>query len=622
MADIFVSYARQDKARVAPLVAALEREGYSVWWDPAIAPGQEFDRQIASELDAAKAVIVVWTPVSVDSRWVRGEAREAADRGILVPVRFEAAKMPLDVRSLHTTDLDHWGENPTSVAFKDVVRALSALFTPGTRQSTIAIGRGEDFVSIAVLPFVNMSADPDQEYFSDGLSEELINQLVKIKSLRVAGRTSSFVFKGKTDDLRSIGNKLGVNHVLEGSVRKAGQRLRITAQLINCRDGFHLWSDTYDRRLDDVFAIQDEVAAAVAKSLGIAFGFGETAPVSATRTNFEAYDKYLRAVALRSEPAQLRISVARLREALALDPDFAPAHATLVGTYAFMMIFLPESIEQTTKEMTEAVRDTLARLPDHWAGHLAKGVSHLVRTEWLAADSALARGYAMAPSSEVSASAYYALLLSVVGRGTEAVSILEAARNVDPLSPVTTVQLQQQLDIAGRPDAAQAEYERTMDLPGSREISEHETVIRLWPSGNVAAIRAQAQRFFGAQAVPMQVLRQVYEVFDRPQAALELLRGAFGDPSYQDATRLMLLGLYAAHFGDNVLALAAMRRAFVDKRGFGAQALWYPVMRAARKSADFKQILRDIGLYDYWRTSGQWGDFVKPIGDSDFEVIK
>jgi len=232
MADIFVSYARHDKALVAPLVAALEREGYSVWWDPAIAPGQEFDRQIVAELDAARAVIVVWTPVSVDSRWVRGEAREAADRGILVPVRFEGAKMPLDVRSLHTTDLDHWGENPTSVAFKEVLRALSALFTLGTRQSTIAAtGSGENFVSIAVLPFVNMSADPDQEYFSDGLSEELINQLVKIKSLRVAGRTSSFVFKGKTDDLRSIGNKLGVNHVLEGSVRKAGQRLRIASSV-------------------------------------------------------------------------------------------------------------------------------------------------------------------------------------------------------------------------------------------------------------------------------------------------------------------------------------------------------------------------------------------------------
>jgi len=623
MADIFVSYARHDKALVAPLVAALEREGYSVWWDPAIAPGQEFDRQIVAELDAARAVIVVWTPVSVDSRWVRGEAREAADRGILVPVRFEGAKMPLDVRSLHTTDLDHWGENPTSVAFKEVLRALSALFTLGTRQSTIAsTGSGENFVSIAVLPFVNMSADPDQEYFSDGLSEELINQLVKIKSLRVAGRTSSFVFKGKTDDLRSIGNKLGVNHVLEGSVRKAGQRLRIAAQLISCRDGFHLWSDTYDRRLDDVFAIQDEVAAAVAKALGITFGFGEAAPLPAARTNFEAYDKYLRAVALASGPATVHRCVALLREALALDPDFAPARAGLVGIYALMMIFFPESIEQTTKAMTEAVQDTLARLPGHWAGHHAMGVSHMVRSEWLAADSALARGHALAPSSELSASLNYAILLGAVGRSAEAVSILEAARNVDPLSLMTASLLQTELDVVGRPDAAQAEYERTIDLPGGREVAEHEAVIRLWPSGNVAAIRAQAQRFLSAQGVPMQVLRQVYEVFDQPQAALELLRDAFDDPAYQYPTYLMILGWYAAQFGDNALALAAMRRAFVGKHGFSVHALWYPVMGAARKSADFKQLVRDVGLYEYWRASGRWGDFVRPTGDNDFEVVR
>ena len=127
MADIFVSYARADRARVAPLVAALEGQGWSVWWDPAITPGQEFDRLISAELEAAKAVIVVWTPASVDSRWVRGEAREAADRAMLVPVRFGDARLPLDVRSLHTTDLDDWREDTLSPAFQELVRAVRAL---------------------------------------------------------------------------------------------------------------------------------------------------------------------------------------------------------------------------------------------------------------------------------------------------------------------------------------------------------------------------------------------------------------------------------------------------------------------------------------------------------------
>ena len=127
MADVFVSYARSDKARVAPLVAAIEAKGWSVWWDPEITPGQEFDDQIDAEIDAAKAVLVVWTPVSVASRWVRGEAREAAERGILVPVRFEQARLPMDVRAIHTTDLDGWSEDPASAPAQECLRALGAM---------------------------------------------------------------------------------------------------------------------------------------------------------------------------------------------------------------------------------------------------------------------------------------------------------------------------------------------------------------------------------------------------------------------------------------------------------------------------------------------------------------
>ena len=127
MADVFVSYARSDKARVAPLVAAIEAKGWSVWWDPEITPGQEFDDQIDAEIDAAKAVLVVWSPVSVASRWVRGEAREAAERGILVPVRFEQARLPMDVRAIHTTDLDDWNEDPASAPAQEFLRALATM---------------------------------------------------------------------------------------------------------------------------------------------------------------------------------------------------------------------------------------------------------------------------------------------------------------------------------------------------------------------------------------------------------------------------------------------------------------------------------------------------------------
>src|SRR6202167_1281021 len=140
MADIFVSYARSDKARVAPLVAAIEAKGWSVWWDPAIAAGQQFDDQIDTELQAASAVLVVWTATSVASRWVRGEARDAAERGILVPVRFDDARLPIDVRAIQTTDLDKWGEDPASAPFQDLVRSLSAVILQQRARQTAKSG--------------------------------------------------------------------------------------------------------------------------------------------------------------------------------------------------------------------------------------------------------------------------------------------------------------------------------------------------------------------------------------------------------------------------------------------------------------------------------------------------
>ncbi len=183
--------------------------------------------------------------------------------------------------------------------------------------------------SIAVLPFVNMSDDASNEYFSDGISEEILNSLAKVKELKVAGRTSSFAFKGQNQDLRAIGEALGVEHILEGSVRKAGDKVRITAQLIKVDDGFHLWSDNYDRELTDIFAIQDEIATAILKELKTAL-LDETSPlISATRTAAEAYELYLLAKQRMYERTELTLQSAAdlLDRAIAIDSTYAPAYA-------------------------------------------------------------------------------------------------------------------------------------------------------------------------------------------------------------------------------------------------------------------------------------------------------
>jgi len=197
--------------------------------------------------------------------------------------------------------------------------------------------------SIAVLPFVNMSNDPDQEYFSDGISEELLNVLAKYPGVRVAARTSSFQFKGQNLDVGEIARLLKVKHVLEGSVRKSGSKLRITAQLIRADTGYHLWSETYDRELDDVFAIQDEISAAIGEALRVELALGtdqaSTAPRVAESANTAAYEAYLRGRHLVNQRGRSNIAqaVEELKRAVRLDPDFAPGHAWMAIAWVMML---------------------------------------------------------------------------------------------------------------------------------------------------------------------------------------------------------------------------------------------------------------------------------------------
>jgi len=187
--------------------------------------------------------------------------------------------------------------------------------------------------SIAVLPFVNMSSDPEQEFFSDGLSEEILNLLAKIPSLKVIGRTSSFAFKGKNQDLRGIGQALGVNTVLEGSVRKSGDRVRITAQLIDVLDGAHIWSESYDRTLTDIFAVQDDVAAAIIDALQIHVGANPTR--GRPTENAEAYALFLKARASLNA-FETRDAIEFVQKATELDPRFAEAYELLANCYWYL----------------------------------------------------------------------------------------------------------------------------------------------------------------------------------------------------------------------------------------------------------------------------------------------
>jgi TolB-like protein len=344
MADVFVSYCRRDRPRVAPLVAAIESKGWSVWWDPEIVPGQEFDRMIHAELASAGAVLAVWTKDSVESRWVRGEAREGADRDILVPVRLDDATLPIDLRAFHTIDFsgDPDGD-PRDPRVQDMLHALGAVIARDGRTSSgprvsasvppPGSAIGSDHVEIWVLPFANLGGDPEQAYLSDGLTEDIITELSRWRMLAVRSRSASFRYRGPGVDLQQVARELHVRFVVEGSIRRMGERIRITAQLIDTETGNHVWAEKFDRKVADIFNVQDQVVQTIVSTL---VGRVQASDVErAARkppASLAAYECILKGNALPWDDPEGAAEATRLFErAVALDPGYGFAHALLAA---------------------------------------------------------------------------------------------------------------------------------------------------------------------------------------------------------------------------------------------------------------------------------------------------
>jgi TolB-like protein len=317
--------------------------------------------------------------------------------------------------------------------------------------------------SIAVLPFVNMSEDANNEYFSDGISEEILNSLAKVRELRVAGRTSSFAFKGQNQDLRQIGDTLGVEHILEGSVRKSGNTVRITAQLIRVDNGFHLWSESYDRELDNVFAIQDEISAAILKELKATLLEGEAEAITSTRTDSEAYDLYLLAKQRMYERTHLALLSAAelLDKAIAIDPKYAPAYAqrgiaaNLLSDTSYGDIPADQALAQSKLYLDKAL-ELDPNLAEAWAGlglfyngpppQPEKGIP------------ALKKALAINPNLNDAAN-WLVLFYWGVNRMTESLALLNEIASRDPLYRPGIGNRAFQMSLMGRGDEARAQLD-------------------------------------------------------------------------------------------------------------------------------------------------------------------
>ncbi len=339
MARVFLSYARDDVDAARELADAIGNAGHDVWWDRHLHGGSRFTDEIDRALKQAEAVVVLWSKSSIQSAWVQDEAAEGRDSQRLVPISFGAAKPPLGFRQFHTIDLGSWtGQGPPE-ALHDVLDAIS--------RTCGSVGRDSEAhrpdppkatqkkASVCVLPFLNMSGEPEQEYFSDGISEDIITDLSNVSALSVVARNTSFTFKGKSLDVKEVAQKLGVSHVLEGSVRKAGNRVRINAQLIDGAKGDHVWAARYDRDLTDIFEIQDEISKAIVEALQVKLLPREkTAIESRGTSNVDAYNLYLMArqqwvSGTYGDPHRDEAIVRLCRQSTLLDPGYAEAWALI-----------------------------------------------------------------------------------------------------------------------------------------------------------------------------------------------------------------------------------------------------------------------------------------------------
>ena len=449
--------------------------------------------------------------------------------------------------------------------------------------------------SVAVLPFVNMSGDPKNDYFSDGITEEILDALAQLPNLKVAARTSAFAFKGKAEDLRKVGEVLDVATVLEGSVQKSGDEVRITAQLIDTRSGYHLWSEKYDRKLTSIFAVEDEISKAITDKLRVQLIGDNRSLVAQTRIDPRAHDLYLRGLTLLAGRKHLRDAVGDFRQALGIAPGYAQAWAKLAQTYMLLPWYEHESVEVAVADAQGAVEHALALEPNNASAWAARGMIDHMRWRWASADKAFRRALQLAPG-DAEVINQYAQFLSSAGQFDAALSEFRKAQTLDPLSPAIAPGLIQNLLAMHRYSEAESEARAALathpDTPISYSAAMEVAIYR----GHYAEAEAYARRdvaLAGSDAGVARVLeRGISNPAQRAAAARAIESYAAGRRDADHAAT----GEWLAALGANESALASLERFAARGGGVNEGVVWMPAFDPVRNDPRFKAIVRKMGL--------------------------
>jgi adenylate cyclase len=640
VADLFVSYARADRARVAPLVAALEAEGWSVWWDPEISPGQEFDRLISQELEKARAVIVVWTPTSVESRWVRGEAREGLDRGVLAPVRFEGAHLPIDMRVIHATDLDGWNEDRQSHAFRDLNRALRRLTTErteaeeGRTPGAPAIGSPARSVrrrpwplaaggaGVAVLaatglivwrlvptaPSVaSIGIERANAPAGDGPAQLFADRLPGDMATMAAARPTGL----KILQVATGGPETGL--VIGSEARTVGDTVSATVNVSSTRDHSILWSASFSRPAAQAAALSEQVASRVADVLTCASPRNEP-----TYGDLEVVKLFMSACAVLNSPdGTPETARDQLRKVLARAPNFARAWALL----AMVSTLLPRdenssaSIAAYRRAVDDAASHALKLDPRQALAWSARAVSRFGVADWPQRRNFLQKALALDPDEAFALNDLNNIMVDI-GRLRDSLAASARAADGDPLSPEAFASQAFNTALAG-------------DLAGAR--TQFATAERRWPGDPaVETYRTYAEARLGDAAAALKRLDDTAHPFPgQPDdvQALRLLCQARLDPAkatqaaaffraHADRAHLsqVIQGLAAVGHVDEAFNVAeanvAAGRAQIDL----AQVFYRPYMAKFLASPRFMPLAARIGLVDIWIKTGLWPDYCSGPG--------
>lgn len=631
-ASVFLSYSRDDRGRVAPIIAALEAAGFSVWWDGLLQPGERFAETTAAALAQARAVVVLWSPVSVTSHWVHDEATRGRDRRCLVPLSVDGAQPPLGFGQFQTIDVT--GRRPGDAALAQLVAAVAALHDAsapplppdlppataprpnrrlllGAAAGLVAAGAGvaawqSGLIggsrapgTVAVLPFANLSGDRERDYLADGIAAEIRAELARDSRLVVAAQTSSDQFRDRTADARTIARRLGVAHLLDGSVQASGSQLRIAAELISGETGFAIWSATFERAASDVFAVQDEIAAAVSSALvsrlfNSATGRDRAAGGTA---NLAAYDAYLKGRHLydaASSEADDRAALAAFLAALAADPGYGLAAAARARSLtAIANLYVQGAARRALfADAIASGRQAVAMAPACAEAHGALGFALFNGALDARAARAPFERAAQLGQGDADVLARSGLFAARCGRIDEARPAMARAQALDPLNARTAWQAGEVEHIARNFSAAIAAIERALTMNPKLGVARWTLGAARLMSGDVggaaAAFAGETNGLFRLAGQAIALHRQGRT--GPAQAALADMVSRYGDNAlYQQAQVL-------SAWGDSAAALAALARA----RDTGDAGIMYmngdPLLDPLRRDPRFARLRQQLGF--------------------------